>query len=347
MRRLLSSITVKLTTIVVLILLLSAGASIWIVAVAAEQLPQLLPESNQMRVFTLILATVGICAILDTIFMSFASLFITKPIKKMAEMAQDIAKGEFTSRTSYKSSDEIGSLADSLNKMAQELDNMAYMRKDFISNVSHEFKTPIASIQGFAELMQEQSLSQEERSEYLGIIIDESKRLHSLSENMLRLSRLDRQVLPDKQTTFRLDEQIRRVLMLLEDSWAKKDIAFDLDLPPISYEGDEPLIQQIWMNLIANAIKFSPDSSTITILLASKAEGVEVVVADEGIGMPTSIQQRIYERFYQGETSRIDQGNGLGLAITKRILTILSGEIHFTSTVGKGTRFTVFLPYIK
>jgi signal transduction histidine kinase len=221
---------------------------------------------------------------------------------------------------------------------------MEYLRKDFISNVSHELKTPISSIKGFAEMLRDKDLSEEDFQAYTKIIIEESKRLSHLSSNMLRLSRLDHQLIPESSNTFFLDEQIRRTLVLLEEKWSGKKLKLDLDLEKIVYTGDEDLIQQIWLNLIENAIKFSAESGTIYIQARKIQNKAVVEVKDQGIGITESDQERIYEKFFQADKSHSKEGSGLGLAIIKRIVEIHQGEINFTSEAGCGTSFTVKLP---
>jgi signal transduction histidine kinase len=228
--------------------------------------------------------------------------------------------------------------------MTTELGNMEYLRKDFISSVSHEFKTPIASIQGFAEMLQDKGLSEEQFQSYTNIIIEETKRLSHLSSNMLRLSKLDHQLIPVSTKPFSLDEQIRKTIVLLEEKWSKKNLELDIDLDEIAYTGDEALIQQIWLNLFENAIKFSTESGTIYIQAKKILNNVVVEIKDQGIGITKIDQARIFEKFFQGDKSHSKEGSGLGLAIVKKIVEIYDGEINFTSEIGHGTSFIVRLP---
>jgi len=268
------------------------------------------------------------------------------PILKLNKATQEVAKGNFDIQVINHSRDEVGQLTNSFNMMIQELKRIEYLRKDFINSVSHEFKTPLASIQGFAKLLQKGNLSLEERQEYTDIIVEETERLSRLSSNILRLSSLDNQEFIDRRTYFSLDEQIRKTIVLLEPEWSKKNISFDLELDDLRYQGDEELLQQVWINLLNNAVKFSHENGKIAVSLGRTASAVKVEISDEGIGMSEEIMLRIFERFYQGDKSHSRDGNGLGLPLVKRILELCGGSIHVTSKLHEGSTFTVELPVI-
>jgi signal transduction histidine kinase len=276
--------------------------------------------------------------------MFFATKFISKPIKHISDITKEISKGNFEVKIQNKRTDEIGILAKNFNLMTEELKNIEYLRKDFMRNVSHEFKTPIASIQGFAEIIKDRNLPTEKFDEYTDIIIEETRRLINLSTNILRLSKLDNQLIQNKNTNFSLDEQIRRTILLFEDQWSKKNIELEINLEKVNYVGDEELIQQLWINLIGNAIKFSYDYGTIYITLKNYDRAIGVEIKDEGIGISEEGKKRIFEKFYQGDSSHSKMGNGLGLPIVKRIIEICNGTISFVSKEGTGTCFTVTLP---
>jgi len=288
--------------------------------------------------------TLILCVALGGSLLYFAIRRISDPIIRISNAANEVAKGDFSIKLDYKSNDEIGVLAQNFNVMTTELGNMEYLRKDFICSVSHELKTPIASIQGFAEMLQDKDLSEENFRTYTTIIIDETKRLSHLSSNMLRLSKLDHQFIPESSKPFSLDEQIRRALVLLEDKWSKKNLELDIDLDEIIYAGDEALIQQIWLNLIENAIKFSAESGTIFIRAKKISDKVVVEIKDQGLGISKFDQGRIFEKFFQADQSHSREGSGLGLAIVKKIVEIYAGEIKFTSEIGQGTTFEIKLP---
>lgn len=344
MKKIFKSIRAKLTMIFIGILLFSCLVSLGVIIAVTPTLSGMMSMDSSRGVILLLCLTILLCAGVGSVLMVFASKYISEPIKIISNHTKEIAKGNFELQIEYESQDEIGILAQNFNLMVRELNNMEYLRKDFMSNVSHEFKTPISSIQGFAELIKKNDLPKEIFDEYTDIIIQESKRLIHLSSNMLRLSRLDNQLIQNKKIRFSLDEQIRKTLLLLEECWSNKNIKLEICLAKIRYEGDEELLQQIWINLIGNAIKFSKNYGTIYVSLKDSINTVIVEIKDEGQGIPINIQPRIFEKFYKGDSSRSEAGNGLGLAIVKKIIEICNGSITFQSTEGKGTCFTVTLP---
>lgn len=266
-------------------------------------------------------------------------------LEKLDDAAQKIAKGEYNVRIEYDGHiEEISRTIDSFNKMAQELNSVEMIRNDFVANVSHEFKTPLASITGYVTLLQDPELTEEERSEYIRKTFFNIEKLGDLTENILRLSKVENQTYLDPPVSFRLDEQIREALVLLERKWSAKQTELDLHLPEVTYFGQKALLLQVWMNLISNAVKFSDIGGGITIKLKETGHHVQVFVIDEGIGMDAETLEHIFDKFYQGDTSRRSQGNGLGLALCKEILNRLGGKIFVTSEPGEGSVFMVQLP---
>lgn len=292
----------------------------------------------------IIMLTLIICIIIGSILMFSATKGISKPIKYISSITKEVSKGNFDIHIDYESEDEIGTLAKNFNLMIVELKNMEYLRKDFISNVSHEFKTPISSIQGFVEMLKNKDLPEEKRDAYIDIIIEETERLSKLSSNMLRMSRLDNQSIPNKITEFSLDEQIRKIIVLLEDKWDKKNIDLDINLEKVKFKGEEDLVEQIWINIIENAIKFSEDGGKISIQLVNGEDDIVAKISDNGIGISKENQKRVFEKFYQEDTAHSKAGNGLGLAIVKRIIEICKGRIDIENSVGGGTTFVIRLP---
>lgn len=282
--------------------------------------------------------------VLSCIILALASNRMLKPILKLTAATQKLARGDFDVKVDIESRDEIGVLIKNFNRMAEELGRMEYLQKDFVRNVSHEFKTPIASIQGFAKLLQNKDLPEKERLEFSGIILEETERLSQLSANILRLSKLENQKEPAAGNAFALDEQIRAVIVLLEPKWSQKKLNFHVQLEKLPYTGDEELLQQVWINLIENAIKFSNIGGDIAVTASGSERAVEVEIADNGPGMDEETQQRIFDRFYQGNASHSSEGSGLGLSIVKRILELNSGEIQVKSSPNQGTSFLVRLP---
>ena len=305
-------------------------------------------ENNEILYFrNIAFMVLVICAGIGSILMLLAVTHITKPVKRLTRATKEVAKGNFDISVEYDSQDEIGQLTQNFNLMTSELKNMEYLRKDFVSNVSHEFKTPIASIQGFAQLLKTKDLTKEEFDEYTDVILSESTRLSKLSENLLRLSRLEKQVIPPQNTEFSLDEQIRRTLVLLEREWSLKNLELDIDLENIRYTSNEETLQQVWINLLSNAIKFSHPNGLLRVSLKKDQDFIRAEITDTGIGISKEAMPRIFEKFYQGDSSHSKDGNGLGLSIVKQIVESNAGSITATSEEGKGTTFTVLLPLPK
>jgi signal transduction histidine kinase len=308
-------------------------------------------------------ATVGVimclivCALtmlIGGVFLWHEALYITNPIIKISEGVKKVTDGDFTVQLEFNKShrklqdgyysDEIDELANNFNKMARELSGMDYMRKDFMSNVSHEIKTPVAAITGFSEILLDGGLSEEEQQEYLNYLNEESIRLSRLCENMLRMSRLENQYIAQKKQKVQIDEQIRRCIIVLNEKWSEKNINFDLQLEKNSLLSDYDLLFQVWTNLIDNAIKYSGQNGTIQILTGIDYGMLTVTIRDEGIGIAKVKQDKIFDKFYQCDESHKKQGSGLGLSIVKRILELLEGTIELDSEEGKGTAMTVRIP---
>ena len=231
--------------------------------------------------------------------------------------------------------------------MAEELAGTETLRDEFLSNVSHEFKTPLASIQGFAKLLQSDDITEQEREEYTQIIIDETSRLSKLSSNILRLTKLENQKTVGKKTRFSLDEQIRKILLVLEPEWSKKKIDLDIDLEDIMYVGSEELMAQIWQNIINNAIKFTPEGGKISVKLFRNEKNISAEIWDNGPSIAPDVKAKIFDKFYQGDRSRATEGNGLGLALVKRIIELSEGSIEVENDMKKGgVCFRISLPYL-
>lgn len=288
--------------------------------------------------------TLLLCITIGAILIIFVGKRAITPIVSLTYATKEVAKGNFNVHIDNKSKDEIGELTRNFNKMTEQLKGIEYLRKDFISNVSHEFKTPIASIQGFAKLLQDKSITDIDRHEYLEIIVEETSRLSKLTSNILRLSKLENQEMVINKTTFSLDEQIRKVIVLLEHEWSKKNIDFNLNLESVFFNSDEELLQQVWINLINNAIKFSSINSIISIKLIKLKSCIQITISDNGIGMDENTIERIFEKFYQGDKAHASEGNGLGLSLVKRIVDLCHGKICVSSNYGQGTTFIVELP---
>lgn len=284
--------------------------------------------------------------IIGGIFIFLATRIVVKPIAKLSEAAKQVANGNLETMIPQKQRghDEISELTDNFNLMISELAKNEYLHKDFVSNVSHEFKTPLASIQGYAELLAMPNLAEEKRLEYASVITRQTKRLAKLSTDMLRLSELENEHLLVKKATFSLDEQIRDALLLLQNEWEQKKLILDIDLESARITGDKALLYQVWVNLIGNAIRYTDQNGKITIHLQTVGDKQQVTVQDTGIGMSPQQQARIFERFYRADESRNTGGTGLGLPIVKRIVELHQGEINVDSSLERGTIITVRLP---
>jgi signal transduction histidine kinase len=303
-----------------------------------------LMSDNQMESMRQVVTIVFINnAVLGTIVILLALRGIVKPIKKLSNAAREVAKGKFDAKVEIENRDEIGRLAADFNGMVAEIGSLDKMRREFVSNVSHEFRTPITSIRGFAKLITENADDTTSVSEYGDTIVRESERLIALSSNLLRLSELDAKTIHN-ESVFNLDEQLRQVILSLEPHWEPKNIEFDIDLPEVSFTGDEELLRQVWLNLIQNAIKFSPDSGVIKLELEQIGGTVRITVTDNGAGISAEELPHIFDRFHKGSAS---DGNGLGLAIAQKIVEFAGGTLHAESEVGKGAAFTVTLPVVR
>ena len=233
---------------------------------------------------------------------------------------------------------------DNYNKMCEELKQVQILRGDFINSYSHEFKTPITSINGFAELLLSQEVTEEERNQYLRIIADESARLAELANSTMLLSKLDSQTIITDKTSYSLDEQLRHCSIVLSPQWQKKNISIDSNLAEVSYSSNAKLMEQLWLNLLSNAIKFTPENGEIKVSLSEKNDEVYVRITDSGIGMDEDTAARIFEKYFRGEKAHNKQGLGLGLSIVQRIVDLTEGKIEVSSQPNSGSTFTVTLP---
>ena len=286
-----------------------------------------------------------ISSFVGTIISSVVSYHLLRPLRELIAATKTVAKGDFS--VQLKSEDQIGEMAeliDSFNLMTRELGGIEMFRSDFINTFSHEFKTPIVSIRGFAKQLKNENLTAEERQEYTDIIIAESERLTKLSANILMLSKLEHQTILSDQTEFSLAEQIRSDILLLEKQWSKKNLDIDPDLAEVMYYGNAEILSQLWVNLLSNAIKFTPDGGKIEIVLTQDSDHVKIVVRDNGVGMSAETLPHVFEKFYQGDRSHAAEGNGLGLSLVKRIVELCGGSISIESEEGNGTSVYVALP---
>lgn len=274
---------------------------------------------------------------------------LLRPVRKLSEAAQQVAKGDFSVRLAPMRKDgmkdEFEVLFDDFNTMTEELSSTETLKTDFISNVSHEMKTPLAVIKNYAELLQAPELSEDDRLEYAQSVEEAASKMTELITNILRLNRIENQKIVPEIKRYDVCRQLADCLLQFESRWEEKRIEPDFDLEDSAYvSADESLLELVWNNLMSNAIKFTEPGGSVTV--RQRTEGYKVVVSftDTGCGISEEAQARIFDKFYQGDTSHATEGNGLGLALVKRVMALLGGEIAVESELGKGSTFTVSLP---
>lgn len=271
------------------------------------------------------------------------------PVQRLAEAAQQVAEGDFSiyvpTMHTAENKDYLDRLIDDFNKMVAELGSMETLKTDFFANVSHEFKTPLAGIQNNAMLLQRKNISEEERQECADAIVESTRRLSDLISNMLKLNKLEKQTIVPKAEPYDLCEQLCECVIQFDDLMEKKNIEFEADLEDQAVIAvDQDLMELVWNNLLSNAVKFTPTGGSIVLRQHTDADGIKVSVSDTGCGMDENTQKKIFEKFYQGDTSHATEGNGLGLALVLRILHLLDCQISVQSELGKGSVFTVHIP---
>ena len=278
------------------------------------------------------------------IMLALRRLFIC-PFIKLTDAMNKVAKGDFSIQLDCDSrQSDIIEIYTSFNTMVRELSQTDTLQTDFISNVSHEFKTPINAIEGYASLLQDSSLSGEEQSTYVDKIMFNTRRLSELVGNVLLLSKISNQSIQPKLSSYRLDEQVRQSILALESKWEKKDIEFDIELDDMVYTGMENLMGHVWTNLIDNAVKFSPVGGEILIRLEKEKNKARFIIKNAGPVIPEQSFEKVFTRFYQCDASRKSEGNGLGLALAKSIVDDSGGSICVQSSGPEGTVFEVLLP---
>ena len=286
--------------------------------------------------------------VISLLVASFVTAFLARlffdPIKKLRQAMGKVAEGDFTVKLNTRSSSrEIQDIYSGFNLMTDELRSMEILQTDFVSNVSHEFKTPLNAIEGYTMLLQDcENLTPQQRN-YVEKIVFNTQRLSSLTGSILLLSKLDNQQIPTGQTRFSLDEQIRQTIVALEPDWAGKNIELDVELDTVWYFGNEPLLRHVWSNLLGNAVKFSPQEGLIQIGLRQKEARIVFWVRDHGPGIPEEAMNHIFSRFFQADSSHKQEGNGLGLALVDQILRLENGSVQAQNCPDGGCRFTVTL----
>ena len=271
---------------------------------------------------------------------------VERPVKRITEATEKMIAGDFSVRVKpiarFAADDNFNEIIECINKMAEELSGVETLRADFIANVSHEMKTPLAVMQNYGTLLGAPDLPKEKRIEYAKAITDASRRLADMMTNILKLNRLENQQIYPSPTTFDLGEQLCESLLGYENVWERKNIEIETDIAEgVFVSADAELLSLVWNNLFSNAFKFTDDVGKVSLTLTADKEYVTVKISDTGCGMTAEVGAHIFEKFYQGDTSHATEGNGLGLALVKRVVDIIQGEISVESAVGVGTTFTV------
>lgn len=331
-----------LFSISVFVIILASNASVfsvysfvcWVPFLDVEKMP---PHIGQY-VLGLVSLITGI--VISVIFKQY----ILNPLYIICAAVERIANGEYDIKIQPKGIKVARTLAQKVNVMAEELQSVETMRDDFINNFSHEFKTPIISIAGFAKLLKDETLSQKDQEEYLDIILTESNRLANLSSEVLELTKVEHQTMLTERCTFNVSEQIRHVMVMLERKWSEKNIEIGFEGEDYNIFASRNLLQQLWTNLIDNAFKFSPDKSTITVTVKKQDDSLVFTVADSGKGMTEYETKHAFDKFYQADLMHKTYGNGIGLAVAKKICELHEGSITVKETGENGTVFEIILP---
>lgn len=293
--------------------------------------------------FYMIVISLSASAIIASIISTISTKKSMAELNRFLNAIDLVSKGDFSIRLEPPKSLQMKVIYSNFNQMVNELSSIETLRSDFVSNFSHEFKTPIVSIRGFAKLLLDEELSDEDKKEFLQIIYQESGRLVMLSENTLNITKLETQHFVIEKKDYSLDEQIRRCVLLLQNQWESKNIKLSIELDRVTYKGSVDLMQQLFINLVSNAIKFSSDYGEIAITLSQFDDKIVFVISDNGIGMDQKTIDRVFDKFYQGDLSHTTEGNGLGLSIVKRITNLINGDIEVKSVPNDGT--TIILTF--
>ena len=297
------------------------------------------PPFLRILLFIALLSTIIGC----TLTLIFGEIPL-KPINKLIDATEELSNGNFDVRINFDYPKVLNNLSISFNNMASELGSAKILRNDFVNNFSHEFKTPIISIKGFAEILKDDELPKEEKNEYLDIIIEESKRLTSLATNVLNLSKIETQVILKDIQRFNMGEQIRQSILLLDSKFESKNILLDVNIQDCYINGNKEMLNQVWVNLLDNAIKFNNKNGMVSINMKREENNILITIIDTGVGINKEAINKIFDKFYQEDTSHATNGNGLGLSIVKKIIELHGGTIQCDSIVSKGTKFTVTIP---
>lgn len=330
--------TISIVIINIITIIIAAILTYFLIAI------NILNEKNIQKPIVILGINLVACIIIGIIVSVISSRIVLKHVREFIEAIDKLSRGDFSIRLNIKKPPELRVLSKNFNTMAKELEGIEVLRTDFINNFSHEFKTPIISIKGFAEILKDDNLSKEEKDEYLDIIIEESKRLAALSTNVLNLSKIENQVILQDRQRFNIGEQIRQSILLLDSKFESKNISLDISIEDYYINGNKELLNQVWLNLLDNSIKFNKINGVVSVNVKKREKNIVIVIADSGIGISSNSIAKIFDKFYQEDTSHSRNGNGLGLSIVKKIIELHGGIINCDSIQSKGTKFTIILP---
>ena len=340
------SLTLLFAVVVFCVLLIAILLALGLVVLLIE-LHVFKGVSEEIRMSNVLMVMALISLVMGAALVLIMSKIPVNPINQFVNGLNSLAAGNFKTRISCKGAlanhPAVLEITESFNKLAKELENTEMLRSDFINNFSHEFKTPIVSIAGFAKLLQRGNLTEEQKIQYLNAIEEESMRLSYMATNILNMTKVENQEILTDITRFNLSEQIRFAVLLMEEQWSKKNIELQLNFDEHEIEANEELLKQIWINLVDNAVKFAPRCATVAIDICATAESFIVSVSNTGSEIPPEKQKRIFNKFYQADESHAQEGNGIGLAIVKKIVDLHNGWVSLKSKDGM-TEFTVELP---
>ena len=341
------ALTILVTACVVLTMLIAVGAAFFIAShfLMYDMIPGAIPNTskNNEALFFMMIITMVVGIVLAAFLTRNLLIYVNRIINRMNRLAS----GDYSARLSYGKPiclhPTVIEIVSSFNRMAEELEKTENLRMDFINNLSHEFKTPIVSIAGFAKMLKKENLTEGQRKEYLDIIEEEARRLADMATNVLKMTKVENQTILTDVIKFNLAEQIRSSILLLEEKWVEKNLEFDLELEECEIEANEELLKEVWINLVDNAIKFSPENGEVGIRIDEKKEKYFISVSNKGEEIGEENLKKLFQKFYQADESHSMEGNGIGLAIVKRVVELHKGIVKVECGDGR-VMFTVILP---
>ena len=304
-------------------------------------------DSKNLIALLILIMIIMLSVVVTVIDVIRRKIMVERPVTRIINATEKIASGKFDTRLeiihTYDKYNEFDIIMENLNTMASELSKSEMLKSDFISNVSHEIKTPLSVIQSYAKLLQNEDLDSDTRQKYSKILLQASKRLSDLITNILKLNKLENQTIAPEYKKINLTSIVSEIVISYEELFEKKNIQLECDFDDTYIVSSESYVEIILNNLLSNAIKFTDRDGKITVSLKATENGAIIKVSDTGCGISQETGKRLFEKFYQGDTSHASEGNGLGLALVKRVIDIMGGEISVKSELGKGSEFTVVL----